>query len=304
MLAAICGPPKKKKGGARNTFYDNMTMVKPGDIVFSFFNTKISYLGIIKSHGYTQAKPAFGSVGEVWESDGWMVNVDYRKIRNGIRPADYIEKLKPLLPSKYSPLQVNGRGNEGVYLTQIPEPLAIKLLELIGEDATPIKSESSEQLGEVKTDREAEEERIAKLIKKDTRISQTEKEALIKARNGQGLFRDAVLNLHGKCPFTGISNPRFLRAGHLKPWSKCESNEERLSPLNGIPLTPVADDLVDQGLVTFDSDGRAIFSPLLKIDEAAAMGIDATKEYRIKILDLGQEAYLNYHRTNIFKNEG
>jgi putative restriction endonuclease len=99
--------PKKNKRGWKNTFYDNMTEVKPGDIVFSFFDTKISFLGVIKSHGYAQAKPAFGSVGAVWESDGWMVNVDYRKIRNEIRPVDHMEKLKPLLPPKYSPLRKN-----------------------------------------------------------------------------------------------------------------------------------------------------------------------------------------------------
>ena len=294
--------PKNKRNGSKNVFYDNMTKVKPGDIVFSFFDTKISFLGVIKSHGYAQAKPAFGSVGADWESDGWMVNVDYQKIRNEIKPADHMEELKPLLPHKYSPLQNNGKGYQSVYLAQIPEPLAVRLLKLIGDDATLVSSESSEHLGDAKSDREAEEERIAKLIRKDTKISQTEKEALIRARNGQGQFRDAVLNLHGKCPFTGISNPRFLRAGHLKPWSKCETNQERLSPLNGIPLTPVADELIDQGLVTFDSGGRALFSSLLKANEAAAMGIDVTKEYRIKILDEGQKEYLDYHRTKIFKS--
>jgi hypothetical protein len=149
----------------------------------------------------------------------------------------------------------------------------------------------------------AEEERIENLIKKDPGISETEKDALIKARNGQGQFRDAVLSLHGKCPFTGVSNPRFLRAGHLKPWSKCENNQERLSPLNGIPFTPVADVLVDRGLATFNSDGIAIFSPLLKPNEAEAMGIDVTKEYRINVFNEEQRGYLAYHRTHVYRAE-
>lgn len=293
--------PKKKKDGSSNVFYDNMTKVKPGDIVFSFFDTRIPFLGIITSHGYEHTKPAFGAIGEGWESDGWMVNVDYRELSKKIRPKEHIEKLRPLLPTKYSPLQTNGNGNEGVYLTHIPEPLAKKLLALIGENVIPVISESAEHQGEVKADNEAEADRIEKLIKKDTKITETEKEAVIMARKGQGQFRDKVLDLHGKCPFTGVSNPQFLRAGHLKPWSKCQNNRERLDPLNGLPLTPVADRLVDQGYATFDSEGRALFSTSLIPGDAAAMGIEVGKEYRIKILDPRQEYYLNYHRTKIFK---
>lgn len=295
--------PKKKTDGSSNTFYDNMIKVRPGDIVFSFFDTKISFLGSIKSHGYSQAKPELGAAGEVWESDGWMVNVDYRKIRHEIRPVDHIDELRPLLPMRYSPLQSNGRGNQGVYLTQLSDTLAKKLINLIGEDAQPVIAESSEHEGEVKTDEEAEADRIEKLIKKNPAISETEKETLIKARKGQGRFREDVLKLHRKCPFTGITNTMFLRAGHLKPWSKCQNNQERLDPLNGISLTPVADQLVDQGLVTFDSAGRAVFSSLLEPSEAAALGIEVNKEYRIKILDQRQEQYLNHHRTKIFKNK-
>ena len=293
--------PKKKKNGASNVFYDNMTKVQPGDIVFSFYDTKISYLGIITSHGYTQAKPEFGFAGVNWGSDGWMVNVSYQAVANVIRPKDYIEELRPLLPGKYSPLQSNGDGNQGVYLTHIPGALAAKLMNLIGSEATAIASEASKFGGQVKTDKEAEEELIEGLIKKRKDIPETEKEAVIKARKGQGQFRDDVIKLHGKCPFTGVNNPAFLRAGHIKPWSKCHNNHERLDPLNGIPLTPVADQLFDQGFVTFDSGGRAVFSVLILPKEIAAMGIDVAKEYRMKILDPKQVEYLEFHREKIFK---
>jgi putative restriction endonuclease len=292
--------PKKKKNGLPNVFYDNMTRVRPGDLVFSFFNTKMPYLGVIKSQGYSQPKPDFGSPGGTWESDGWMVNVDYRKIRNEIRPKDHIKSLKPLLPNKYSPLQSNGNGNEGVYLTQIPEPLAQKLLQLIGEDAIPVIAESAENQGEARTDEEAAADRIEKLIKKNPNISETEKEALIKARMGQGKFRDEVISLHRKCPFTGVSNSKFLRASHLKPWASCD-NQERLDPLNGIPLTPVADQLIDEGFATFDDSGRVIFSPFLNPDESLLMGIDVGKNYEIRIHDKRQLKYIEYHRNNIFK---
>lgn len=293
--------PKKKKDGSSNVFYDNMTKVSPGDLVFSFFDTKIPYIGVIRSHGYSQAKPAFGSVGDVWESDGWMVNVDYRKIRNEIRPKDYIDQLRPLLPEKYSPLQANGNGIQSVYLTGVPEPLAAKLLALIGDDAIPIIEEGSDHHGDEITSKEAEEDRIEKLIKKSSTITETEKEAVIKARKGQGQFRQDVIALHGRCPFTGIDNVEFLRAGHLKPWSRCADNVERLDPLNGVPLTPAADQLLDKGFITFNDDGRAIFSTLLSPTEALLMGIDVSKEYSIRIHHEKQIAYIRYHREEIFR---
>jgi hypothetical protein len=293
--------PKTKKDGSRNTFYDNMTKVKPGDIVFSFFGTKIQYLGIISSHGYSQPKPDFGQASDLWDQDGWMVNVDYRSVRNKIRPKDHINEIRSYLPDKYSPLQKTGDGNQGVYLTHIDKELAVKLLDLIGEDANPAIAEGKEHVGEVKSDAEAEQERIEKIIKKDPSISTTEKETIVQARIGQGKFRDGVLALHIRCPFTGVEDSRFLRAGHLKPWSKCESNAERVDPLNGLALTPVADLLLDQGLVSFDESGAAIFSPKLKTNDLKSMGIDPVRKYKIQIINDDHYKYIEYHRKRVFK---
>ena len=278
-----------------------MAKVLPGDIVFSFFDTLISNVGIITSQGYTEPKPKFGSMGRAWENEGWMVNVDYRKLKNKIQPKEHMDVLKPLLPEKYSPLQENGNGNQRVYLTCIPESLAKKLRELIGEDVEQIFLESKERQGELKTDKEVEAERIERIIRKNKDITETEKEALIKARKGQGKFRDDVLSLHKKCPFTGVYNPTFLQAGHLKPWAKCQDNQERLDPLNGLPLTPVANHLIDRGFVTFNEEGLAIFSNRAEAVDLNAMGISLDKEYRINIVNPRQKKYLKYHREKVFK---
>ncbi|MEJ2137044.1 MAG: hypothetical protein P8X86_17595 [Desulfofustis sp.] len=97
--------PKKKRNGGNNEFYNNMARVAPGDIVFSFFGSEIPYLGIIKSPGFSQDRPeTFDRVGETWEVDGWMVNVDYRRVANVIKPKDHMNQLAPLLPEKHSPL--------------------------------------------------------------------------------------------------------------------------------------------------------------------------------------------------------
>lgn len=294
--------PKNKRDGSKNTFYDNMTKVKPGDIVFSFYGAQISYLGVITSYGYSSPKPDFGTAGNAWDRDGWMVNVDYRTVKNKIRPRDYIEQIRPYLPSKYSPLQKSGDGNQGVYLAHIPENLANTLLELIDEDADLIIVEWGHEKEGISAP-EIEEESVESLIRSDPTVADTEKEVIIKARQGQGKFRDNVIALHNRCPFTGIDNPKFLRAGHLKPWSKCDSNQERINPLNGLPLTPVVDMLIDQGLVSFDEYGNAIFSPELNPDELRSMGIDPGGAYSINIINDDHRRYISYHRTNVFKQK-
>lgn len=56
--------PKLKANGAANPFYEFMREVAPGDVIFSFCNTKIPAIGIATSPAYEAPKPGeFGSVG-------------------------------------------------------------------------------------------------------------------------------------------------------------------------------------------------------------------------------------------------
>lgn len=41
--------PKTKKDGGRNQFYENMKLVAPGDIIFSFFQQHIGAIGIAEA---------------------------------------------------------------------------------------------------------------------------------------------------------------------------------------------------------------------------------------------------------------
>jgi hypothetical protein len=135
----------------------------------------------------------------------------------------------------------------------------------------------------------------------NSKITETEKETLVKARIGQGLFREKVITEHKKCPITEISNPAFLKAGHIKPWAECENDEERMDPLNGLALSPVADLLVDKGFITFDDKGTVVFSEELDSADLKAMGIDVSKNYQIEIKDPRQLKYIQYHRRKYGK---
>lgn len=100
-----------------------------------------------------------------------------------------------------------------------------------------------------------------------TKYEPTTKEALVNARVGQGKFRLEVLKLWGnRCCVTGAMTLDAIRASHIKPWSE-STDEERLDPYNGLPLTANLDALFDAGLISFDETGVMIVSSKLSDDE-------------------------------------
>lgn len=102
-------------------------------------------------------------------------------------------------------------------------------------------------------------------------IPTTERQALVKARVGQGLFRDQVLSLWSyQCAVTGCTVQEALRASHIKPWSE-STDEERLDPSNGLPLVATLDALFDKNLIAFDSKGRMQVSKQLSSEERALL---------------------------------
>jgi putative restriction endonuclease len=124
--------PKRNANGARNPFYESMREVAPGDLIFSFSDTRIPAMGIVKSYCWESPKPTeFGSTGANWENIGWKIAVAFTPLENRIRPKDHIQLLRPLLPSKYAPLQATGDGLQGVYLTELPTALAEVLMGVI-----------------------------------------------------------------------------------------------------------------------------------------------------------------------------
>ena len=131
--------PKKNKNQARNQFYENMREVSPGDLIFSFKDTRIAAIGVAESYCYESPKPIeFGTTGSYWENIGWKVKVRFTPLANSIRPKDHIALLRPFLPNKYSPLQPNGNGLQSVYLAHVNSELANVLMNLIGAEVAPL----------------------------------------------------------------------------------------------------------------------------------------------------------------------
>ena len=88
--------PKRNQNGRRNPFYEFMREAAPGDIVFSFCDTRIAALGIVSGYCRESPKPEeFGSAGTNWSQIGWRVGVRWQRLAHAIRPKDHIARLRP-----------------------------------------------------------------------------------------------------------------------------------------------------------------------------------------------------------------
>ena len=77
--------PKRKTNNQRNPFYESMREVAPGDVTFSFFDTRIAALGIARSYCYESPKPTeFGSAGAYWGAIGWKVDISFGRSTTGL----------------------------------------------------------------------------------------------------------------------------------------------------------------------------------------------------------------------------
>ena len=116
--------PKENSNGSRNQTYVNLTLTKPGDIVFSYAAGTIKAIGVIESNCQEQIKPSeFGKAGDVWSDIGWGVPIDWEILSVPVTPKNHMNTIAPLLPPKHSPLQLNGNGNQSCYLASIQDEL-------------------------------------------------------------------------------------------------------------------------------------------------------------------------------------
>jgi hypothetical protein len=210
-----------------------------------------------------------------------------------IRPKDHLELIAPLLPSKNSPLQASGNGNQGCYLAGISNELGDLLLSL-ANGVNPFFTDDIEQ-HQAKLEGDTIEADI-----KASALDTTEKLQLTKARIGQGLFRSRLEPIEPACRVTCVTNKALLIASHIKPWCECD-NVERLDGNNGLLLSPHIDKLFDRGWITFTDDGDLLCAePSI---ERALQQWGVEQPLNVGQFNTEQAAFLEYHRDEIFKAE-
>ncbi len=157
-----------------------------------------------------------------------------------------------------------------------PRTLAEVLMGLIGQEVTPIALAARNVKPVSADDLDFWERKLEQELVNDSTVRETERLAIIRARNGQGLFKERVSKIESRCRITGVENPVHLLASHCKPW-RDSTNEERLNGENGLLLTPSIDHLFDRGFIGFEDNGKLIISPVAHHPSLQRMGIDTTK---------------------------
>jgi hypothetical protein len=296
--------PKRNKKGHVNPFYETMRAVAPGDVVFSYAKGALQGFGVARTHCYTSPQPdEFGHIGQAWNQVGWRVDIDFQKFTEPIFPKQHMQVIGPNLPERYSPIRQSGDGNQ-VYLAQISSPLALVIAQLASPELLGIiqgiqMSETVEtSLLELKGIDEWEEQET-KRISEDTHLRPTEKDSLIKARRGQGKFKQNVWRIERFCRITKVDRLEHLVASHIKPWRE-SNNHERLFEGNGLLLTPTIDHLFDRGFISFENGGELLVSPVAHDESLNKMGIITDHVVNVGNFASPQKEFLEFHRTNVF----
>jgi len=251
--------PLTTKNGKVSQFYENMKRVKPGDIIFSFADAKIKALGRCTGSAFLSSKPEeFGDKGDAWNDDGWYLPVAFQEIASPLKIKDHIDEIRDFLPKQYSPIQLNGNGNQGAYLSNIPDQMAQKVQDLLSVDWSDFDNTVSDDLADDDVTDLSDDLVLAKLLNR-TDLDSTQKLRLQQSRVGQGVYRRNLELFETRCRITGIAEKEHLRASHIKPWRVC-SNSEKLDGNNGLLLSPHIDHLFDRGFISFTDTGGLLVS--------------------------------------------
>src|SRR5215831_14149826 len=89
--------------------------------------------------------------------------------------------LRAVLPDRYSPLQANGNGIQSIYLTGVSADFDRVLA--------------------------VWRHRLEEKVVTDDSLRETDREAIIRARRGQGLFKQRVMEIETGCRITGGVEP-------------------------------------------------------------------------------------------------
>lgn len=131
-------------------------------------------------------------------------------------------------------------------------------------------------------------------------LGATEVKRLVAQRVGQDIFRDALMEYwDGSCAVTGVAEPQLLRASHIKPWARCESDAERLDVHNGLLLAAHLDAAFDAGLISFADYGAILFSP--NFSEANRVALGLHPGLALRKASAGHRANLAWHRRYILQ---
>jgi putative restriction endonuclease len=289
--------PKRQSSTNNNESSNNMTKVMPGDVVFAFSLAEGAIRAVGVALGRAREAPNPFEFGvprkQLGTHRGWRVAVRFAELTQPCQPRNHLAELAPVLPAKHSPLRASGEGNQGIYLASVPQKMAATLRQLLGAEVDDLIERITQSANSHLPD-DAEEE----AIQQRTDIGPLEKANLIKARRGQGVFRDNLERVETACRVTGLLDRRHLRASHIKPW--CKANDaEKLDGCNGLLLSPHLDHLFGRGYLSFSDSGELLVSRYLNPAVLERWGLQLPRQ--VGAFRPEQCRYLEYHRRDVFE---
>ena len=120
------------------------------------------------------------------------------------------------------------------------------------------------------------------------------------ARDGQGKYREQLLEQCHFCPVTMISDERLLIASHIKPWA-ASNDTEKTDPYNGYMLSPMIDKLFDRGFITFTDSRHIVLSEFISPYTWKQIGLKNDTFYNALPMDDKRIEYLKFHHESVFK---
>lgn len=148
-----------------------------------------------------------------------------------------------------------------------------------------------------KKDSDASEEPVEK---PKTKKEEEKQKEISRARDGQGKYREQLLEQCRFCPFTMISDERLLIASHIKPWAS-STDDEKTDPYNGYMLSPLYDKLFDRGFITFSSNRHVILSEFISPYTWKQIGLKNDTFIKALPMDDKRVEYLDFHHQSVFK---
>jgi hypothetical protein len=132
--------PKKNKSGRQLFYWENVSRVRSGDIIFHYADGNLRAISRAKNDGY-DAKNELNNT--EWSDDGWRVDTDYRVLSKPIT----IKEVGPNLAAfnlKKGPINKSGGVNQG-YLYELTDR-AVSLLFSKIEDDPILKNSGIDEL--------------------------------------------------------------------------------------------------------------------------------------------------------------
>ena len=115
--------PKHSQSGGKVFHWDNMLLVKKGDIILHGCDARVVAVSTAVSDCYDCDRPKERTFEDSWNNEGRRVDLDYRVFKTPIKTSDFLEEILEYCRVKYSPFDRDGNGNMG-YLYELNRELA------------------------------------------------------------------------------------------------------------------------------------------------------------------------------------